>query len=372
MRICIAHGGDLGEPSGGTDRVSAIAAGLSKRGADVTLVVPEPSAPLPERLANVDVHKIDTRVLGRANVVTRAVQVSRRAKQIAAKKDATLQFEHSVLAGIGAIQTNWGFVLDMHDLAYSRFDHVEGSLNTLLKTPTAKIERYAAKNAIHTVVVSEFMRDLLINRWDIPKSKVSVVPNGYFPERIKGLPNMPAIEGRVAFLGTLHPKVDVETLAAIARLEDVSELYVIGDGAQRDHLEELSESLPKLTVTGRLPDEEAFNIVARSAVVINPQVRSELQRSSSPVKLFYYMALGKPMVVTGGPPVAEKLADEEAALVVNSREKFIEALQRVLSDDSFASELGRNAIEMAKEFRWSQRIERIEAIHRKIESGSYQ
>jgi hypothetical protein len=60
--LCIAHGGDVGEPSGGTDRVSALAGGLHDRDIDVTLVIPEPSGDLPARLDPVDVEVVQTPV----------------------------------------------------------------------------------------------------------------------------------------------------------------------------------------------------------------------------------------------------------------------------------------------------------------------
>jgi len=366
MRVCIAHGGDLGEPSGGTDRVTAIASGLAERDIGVTLVVPSPSSELSGRLDSVEVHPVDTDRLSRSNPLGRAVAVARRARRIASDKHATLQFEHSVLAGIGAFRLDREFILDMHDVAYSRFDHLEGHLNSLLKPPVAQIERYAARNAAHIIVVSQFMQDLLVDRWNVAEAQVAVVPNGYFPERVDHLRDVTTVEGRVSFLGTLHPKVDVETLVAIGRMDAVSELYVIGDGAHRDRLDDLENSIPSLIVTGRLPDEEAFEIVASSEVVINPQTTSDLQRSSSPVKLFYYAALGKPMVVTEGPSVASDLADVGGALLANSRAEFVDAIGRILNDETLASELSKNVVAAANEFRWDDRIEEIAAIHRNI------
>ena len=55
MRIVLAHGGDLGVPSGGNERVVAFAAGLESAGHDVALVTVQPTGALPDRLAGVEV-----------------------------------------------------------------------------------------------------------------------------------------------------------------------------------------------------------------------------------------------------------------------------------------------------------------------------
>lgn len=60
MRLCMGHGGDLGEPSGGTERVSALAAGLTERGVDVTLIVPTPWGDIPNWLEPVDCVYVDS------------------------------------------------------------------------------------------------------------------------------------------------------------------------------------------------------------------------------------------------------------------------------------------------------------------------
>ena len=104
MNLCLAHGGDVSQPSGGTDRVTALAAGLQDRGFDVSLVVPEPVATLPDCLADVAVRSVETDRFGFSNALTRAETVASTARQVAAAQDAVLQLEHSTLAGVGTLR----------------------------------------------------------------------------------------------------------------------------------------------------------------------------------------------------------------------------------------------------------------------------
>jgi len=198
---------------------------------------------------------------------------------------------------------------------------------------------------------------LVCKEWDLDPESVTVIPNGYDEETVEPYRTEETVDGRVVFLGTLHPKLDTEAIFKIAELEEVEEMIVIGDGAKRDELEQgkVDHGLDDLEVRGRLPDEEAFPLLARADVAINPQTQSSLQEASSPVKLFYYAALGLPMVVTSGPSVAADLSEAGVAEVVAPSGPFASRVAEVLCDDERRREMGEAARELAPEWRWNQR-----------------
>lgn len=369
MNICLAHGGDVSRPSGGTDRVTALAAGLQNRGYDVSLVVPAPAGQLPDRLGNVSVHPVETVRLGVSNALTRAETVTNTARRIAREQNAVLQLEHSTLAGVGTLRGCGTYVLDMHDVGYPRYDHVDSPAAPVLKRGIRWLERRAVDRATHVVVVSESMRRTLRDSWDVADERMTVVPNGYFPKRVDRHHDVSEVSGRVCFLGTLHPKVDVEALEAIAQSPAVSELVIVGNGAQRDRVDKLATEIESVRATGRLPDIEAFELVASAQVVVNPQKGSELQRSSSPVKLYYYAALGRAMVVTDGPSVVDELVSEGAAMSASSRGAFVSTVERVLESPDVRQELARNAREVANAFTWDDRIRELSAMYQQLQES---
>jgi glycosyltransferase involved in cell wall biosynthesis len=281
---------------------------------------------------------------------------------VANEERATLQYEHSIMAGLGTLVGASSYVLDMHDLAYSRYDHVDSPVAPVMRRGVAWLEQRAVRKADRIIAVSEYMADQLQSEWGVPASKLSVVPNGYFPESIDPFRAVSTVTGRVAFLGTLHPKVDVETLVAVAELPAVEEMVVIGDGAQRRRIKQAASRSDALRTTGRLPDDEAFELVASAEAVVNPQTVSAIQRSSSPVKLYYYAALGKPMVVTPGPSVVETLVRRDAAITARSRYHFVDRVRELLNSPMLRTRLGENARQAAKEYLWSNRVNTVEQI----------
>ena len=363
MNICIVHGGTITSPSGGTDRVTAFCSGLADWH-DVSLVVPEFDSSLPSRLDDVDVVETPTS----ESRIIEAFRLTKIAHQEANKRNALLQFEHSILGGIGSMVGRRTYVLDMHDLAFSRFDHIDSIAAPGLKSVVSLIEQLALKRADHVVVVSNTMRQIIHDRWNVPLADVSVIPNGYFPELVDSFTGVEEVPGRVSFLGTLHPKIDVQAIVNVARLSVVDEVVIIGDGYERERLERLVDQcdLRALNVVGQLPDRKAFEIVASSQVVINPQQQSKLQRASCPVKFNYYAALGTPMVVSAGPDAARSLTEQNAAVLIDSNQDFATAVHQVLEDDRLRSRMKMNARAAADDLTWSSRSKQLMQLYESL------
>lgn len=367
MKLVLAHGGDLSNPSGGTNRVSAFASGLQANGYDVTVVIPEPNEPLPERLANVSIETVAVETGSVINQPIRAGKITKRAKQTADEQNAVIQLEHSTLAGVGSVLGCEEYLLDMHDLAFPSPLYSEGLLSPVIQRGVKLIESRGVKNAEQIVVVSKNMQELVQAEWDLPDDRFTVIPNGYFPGTVEGYDTESTETVRVTFLGTLHPKIHTDTFLEIARLPLVEELTVIGDGAKYNELVTAKDeqNLESLQLYGRLPDSEAFPLVADSDVTINPQTQSRLQRASSPVKLYYYAALGTPMVVSSGPDLVETLADHDAAVAVSKGGDFISAVQEVLENTERQLTLAENAKQLSSNWTWSDRVNHLTDCYRR-------
>lgn len=356
MNVCIAHGGDLSEPSGGTDRVTALAGALARDlDGEVTVVAPAPSGELPERLAPVEFVPVGVGTSHTLDQPIRAVAVARRARTVARERDARLQIEHSTLAGVASLVGCSDYVLDMHDLAFRSPQYGDLPFGRAIQAALRRIEGRGLGAADAIVVVSEAMADLVAEEGSIDRDRLTVIPNGYDPDLVEPYLCTQEVKGRVTFLGTLHRKLDVEAFRAIARLDAVDEFVVIGDDGFRDELERMSRNEPAMRVTGRLPDEEAFPLVASAQVVVNPQQASALQAASSPVKLYYYAALGRPMVLTAGPEAADRLAWEGAASLVEPGGDVAGAVASLLDDPAERRRMGERAAEAVEADTWDRR-----------------
>ena len=88
---------------------------------------------------------------------------------------------------------------------------------------------------------------------------------------------------------------------------------------------------------------------------------TEAGEFTSPLKLFEYMAAGKPIVATGVPSVLEILTPGENSVVTSpdDAEEFIEALGLVLCDSELCARISQCARSDAAGYTWEKRVERI-------------
>jgi glycosyltransferase involved in cell wall biosynthesis len=82
-----------------------------------------------------------------------------------------------------------------------------------------------------------------------------------------------------------------------------------------------------------------------------------------PMKIFPYLAAGRPILAPVSPDTAELLHDGETALLVppDRPEAAAEALDRLLSEPALAGRLGKNARQIAGGLSWDDRAARIAA-----------
>jgi glycosyltransferase involved in cell wall biosynthesis len=176
-------------------------------------------------------------------------------------------------------------------------------------------EKLSVLLADRVIACQKTCREMLRSR-GTPESKISVVLN--VPDEDVFNRNIPSGKDNGVFRlithGTLVERYNVQSLikAVPLLIRDIPELEVnvVGDGEYRPQLEELARSLSVhnyINFTGRVPFDEVFMHIARAdvGVVVIPAGANP----ALPHKLFEYMALGKPVVVTTIPTITAYFDD---------------------------------------------------------------
>jgi glycosyltransferase involved in cell wall biosynthesis len=195
--------------------------------------------------------------------------------------------------------------------------------------------------------------------YPVEESRRVIVPNASDPEHFP-VTELPA-EPTVALVGGASPGRGADLLleAAILARREVPELRLrlaLNDLGGRGNLAELRERyggeawISFETVDFRtLP---AF--LAKATVCAIPHRRSEYLDLSLPIKLFDYMAAGRPMVVTDCRELAAFAERERVGLVCEARAEDMAAkLASLLQDRGLAAELGGNGRRAVEErYNW--------------------
>jgi glycosyltransferase involved in cell wall biosynthesis len=179
----------------------------------------------------------------------------------------------------------------------------------------------------------------------------------------------------VAYAGHLYAWKGVDVLLdAIARVPDVRCLIIGGQEKEPDlaRLRALTSRLRienRVTFTGLLPPSAVPDALVQADVLALPNPASAIStHSTSPLKLFEYMAAGRAIVASNLPAIREVLTDERTALLVaaGDPDALAAGIRRLAGDPGLRDRLADAALQAVAEYSWDRRAERLEALFTEV------
>jgi glycosyltransferase involved in cell wall biosynthesis len=207
-----------------------------------------------------------------------------------------------------------------------------------------------------------------------PRQKIAVVPDG---TRSSSRPEHPEHRAHaehpftLGYAGHLYPWKAADLIVeAVLALPDTRGLIIGGHDREPDlaRLTELAKELDvssRVTFTGPVPPAEVAARLRDADVLILPNRTSAISTEfTSPLKLFEYMASGRPIVASDLPSFREILRDGENALLVEAGnpQALAAAVARVKNEPGLGARLARQAREDVSDFTWARRAERLESL----------
>ena len=154
----------------------------------------------------------------------------------------------------------------------------------------------------------------------------------------------------IGFAGNMLPgKLDFELLERLARLRPEWTFLLVGPEPFPERTARL-RTLPNVHVVGARPYDELPRYVAGFDVGLIPYVANDYTRSCFPLKLYEYLAAGKPVVATGLPELAGMEPD---VVLAADDEAVVAAIERGLAART-AEDVARRA-EIASRNTWETR-----------------
>jgi glycosyltransferase involved in cell wall biosynthesis len=262
-------------------------------------------------------------------------------------------------------------------------DVVAGELPALLGRPElassrAKLARLARRErrvwtrASAYVTITRALACELESRFG-RRERVFVVPDGaHSVSDVASDPGAAAPAGAhvAGYAGHLYPWKGVDVmLRALALTTEVGGLIVGGHPAEADRarLEALARTLrieDRVHFTGLIPHREVAAQLRRASCLVLPNTPSAISdRYTSPLKLFEYLWMNRPIIASDLAAIREVLTDGETALLVPAGDAaaLAAALDRLASDAGLSERLARAARALAPSFTWARRAERLEA-----------
>lgn len=210
-----------------------------------------------------------------------------------------------------------------------------------------------------------------------PRERVAVVPDGVAHVQHAAHPRHqhPQHPFTIGYAGHLYPWKGADlVIEAAAALPDTRGLIVGGHHAEPDlaRLRQQAVQLDcasRVTFTGQIAPPDVPAQLRQMDVLLLPNRPSAISSEfTSPLKLFEYMAAGRPIVASDLPAFREILRDGENALLVEAGnpQALVAGITRVKSDPQLAERLARQAADDVREYTWARRAERLETLFGEI------
>jgi glycosyltransferase involved in cell wall biosynthesis len=220
---------------------------------------------------------------------------------------------------------------------------------------TRRIERWMAANSTAFLTVSEQFRRQIIDA-GFPADRVFVCQNAIDPDEFDpdavGPVKRPRHVGDHAFVlgyvGAFVPYHKLDLLVGAARelkgkVPGVRWLLV-GDGVDKPRIESLIERR-RLRASFWLPGRVPHELVPAFVQAMDVAVLPNSEAFNSPMKLFEYMSMAKPVIAPRVPAIEEVIRDGENGLLFEpgDLDGFCGAAARLSEDAEFRERIGRHA-----------------------------
>lgn len=239
------------------------------------------------------------------------------------------------------------------------------------------------KRCKKVVCLTEGMKKELVT-WKVPASHIMVEPDGVDTERFADLPEpeeckekwaLPPDVPVVGYVGTLVTQETIDK--GVGDLVEAFDIlrkrgteffgWIVGGPAPR--AEALKKTLREkklhnlVHVQGPIPPAEVPSALQGCDVLVYPAPKSThayFLRDTSPLKLFEYLAAGKPVVCADLPPLRDIVSGEDVTLAAPGDPAGLAgAISSVLGDLEAAVEKAEKAKAIALKHDWAKRMARI-------------
>lgn len=230
-----------------------------------------------------------------------------------------------------------------------------------------KMEKQVYSQATGIFVLTSLLRDDIISQYQV-KTPIMVAPDGVDLHAAVQCEISPInnVMTEVLYLGSLHKWKGIPTMMRAMKYLDNARLNIAGGtDEQIEGLTLLAQEMDvkdKVNFLGFIDPKQRFSAIARHDICVLPLTLTSIgSRYTSPLKLFEYMAMEKPVVISDFPSIRD-VVDESAVCFADSgdAQSFAEQIVKLRENPQQAREKTHYArLLVENNYNWDKRAEMI-------------
>ncbi|PHM26191.1 glycosyltransferase family 4 protein [Xenorhabdus budapestensis] len=242
-----------------------------------------------------------------------------------------------------------------------------------------KIEQQVYYRARTVFVLTSLLRDDIYTEYGV-KTPIIVAPDGVDLLAVEatkmvssGKQYQKGETTQVLYLGSLHRWKGVPTaMKSMCHLNNVVLNIAGGNSTQIEQLKSVAQQIgvsDRVNFLGFIHPKNRFQIIADNDICILPLTKTSIgSRYTSPLKLFEYMAMGKPVVISDLPSIRDAV-DENSVSFADSENStsFAQQIQLLIDNPTeIMAKVEHSQRLVAEQFNWDQRAKLIIQVMEKI------
>lgn len=268
-------------------------------------------------------------------------------------------------AALPILRARFPYIFEPHEVFYE---------NARKPEALKEIESAVYDSAAHLFPISHSLRQSLQAKL-APTAPMTVGPLGHSGANLEIPPYDPAAPPRFLYIGSLHGWKGLET--AFAATSDLGIPFdVVGDaGGLRHHQQRCAEAgFNHVVFHGTIPPERLAQFYFPGSICVLPLSNTEIAKHyTSPLKLFEYLAAGRPVIAADLPTIREIVTDGIHSLLVpvGDVKAWSVALREVIDNKAAAGVLAANGRRLALSCTWKARAETLMPVLEEVARQHY-
>ncbi|MBN1167443.1 MAG: glycosyltransferase family 4 protein [Methanospirillaceae archaeon] len=265
-------------------------------------------------------------------------------------------------------------LISCHDLIESLYYNKKSAL--------LRLNMESLKKADFIVTGSQFSKAEIVRFLSYPEEKVFVVYNGvnhsqYYPKPDKEILKSHNLSSRtkvILYVGSEEPRKNVNTILIAfskvrERMPDCA-LIKVGNPQWAGGREEMCRLIDTLHLkgsvifTGYVPEDSLPLYYNAADLFVFP---SSYEGFGLPV--LEAMACGCPVITSKNTSIPEVAGDAAVMVPPEDIDILAQAIERVLSDDVFRTDMIQRGFVQSKKFSWEKAAEQMEDVYRRVAAG---
>lgn len=263
-------------------------------------------------------------------------------------------------------------ITTIHDLAYLLYPETMDPKN--LKRITDDIE-YSINRSDVVIAVSEYTKQLILEKYDVPESKVKVIYNSFSISKevtsydiLKSKYDL--FEPYILYVGNLEPRKNIsrliEAFSSLKHNEKIPhKLVIVGQkGWLFDDIFKTLEDIgikDDVIFTGFVDDKDKTSFYKNADTFVYPSLYEGFG-----IPILEAMAMGTPVVCSNTSSMPEVGGDAAVYVDPLSVDSIAEGIWSVLSDKELADSKIKLGYEQIKKFSWDDSARKLEEIYKSI------